>query len=129
MKHKLQHAFAGAFLLVGTSGCASLGIGLPAPQTPAQAVYELAGSYNAALSVAVAYKSLPACGTGPVICSDAGIVAKLQRADDVAEPAIKSAEAAVRVPGFGSDALATSVAAAQNAVSAFVAITATLHTH
>lgn len=108
------------------AACAS--VGLPAPKDPAQAVYELDTGYAAALAVAVQYVQLPKCGSADasVVCSDPAVVAKLRAADAVAAPALAAADAAVQAPGFGTDAVATVVAAATAAVQAFIAITATL---
>lgn len=97
------------------------------PQTPAQSVFLIKNDYQAALTVAVAYKNLPPCGqpASPVICSDAKVVAQLQKADDVAYPALQAAETTARTPGAGANA-ATAIVAAQQAVAALTAITSTL---
>ena len=101
-------------------GCAT------APQSPAQAVYAVQGNYAAALSVAVAYKQLPACQQGgPVLCSDSGVVKKLQAADDSAYAALTAAQNVVRSPGAGLNAQ-TAIVAAQNAVNILAALTANL---
>lgn len=108
-------------LLVALAACA----GNLSSNTPAQQVFASKATYAGALVIAVQYKKLPAC-PGPVLCSDRAIVAKLQMADDIAAPALNSAEAAVRNPDFGKDSLSTAVIAAQNAVSALTSITSTL---
>jgi len=97
------------------------------PQTPAQDVYAIQGDYAAALSVAVAYKQLPACGqpTSPVLCSDKAVVAKLQAADDAAYAALTAAQNIVRTPGAGLNAQ-TAITAANQAVQALITITSTL---
>lgn len=101
-------------------GCAT------APQTPAQSVYAVQGAYASALSVAVSYKQLPACQAGgPVLCSDVGVVKKLQKADDIAYASLTAAQNIVRTPGAGANAQ-TAIAAANQAVQALVAITSTL---
>ena len=97
-----------------------------APQTPAQSVYAVQGTYAAALNVAVAYKQLPPCQTGgPALCSEKTVVAKLQQADDVAYAALTAAQNIVRTPNAGLN-VQTAIAAANNAVAAMAAITATL---
>lgn len=114
----------GALLLafaLGGLGCAT------APQTPAQSVYQVQGSYAAALQIAVTYKQLPNCAqpAHPVLCSDAKVVGQLQRADDVAYAALTSAQNIVRTPGAGAN-VQTAIVAAQQAAAAFASITATL---
>ncbi len=109
-----------AFALAGL-GCATT------PQTPAQSVYQVQGSYAAALQIAVTYKQLPSCAqpAHPVLCSDAATVAKLQKADDVAYAALTAAQNIVRSPGAGAN-VQTAIAAAQQATAALASITATL---
>ena len=85
------------------AGCKTL------PDTPAQTVYALEGSYAAALSVAVAYRNLPLCGTGPVLCHDPETLAKINAAVAVVNTDIDAAETAAR-----SGASADRVAAATN---------------
>lgn len=109
-----------AFAVLTGFGCAT------APQTPAQSVYAVQGTYAAALSVAVSYKQLPACVQGgPVLCSDPAVVAKLQKADDVAYAALTAAQNIVRTPGAGLNAQ-TAINAASQAVNALASITSTL---
>lgn len=112
--------YAAVFLMTLVAGCASV-----KPDTPAQSVFAAKATYAGALIVAVQYKNLPACPKVPV-CSDPLIVGKLQAADNIAAPALNSAEAAVRNPDFGRSALQTAVIAAQNAVSALTSITSTI---
>ena len=104
-------------------GCATT------PQTPAQAVYAVQGTYAAALQVAVTYKGLPSCARPdkPVLCSDADVVKKLQAADNVAYASLTAAQNTVRSPGAGAN-VQTAIVAAQQAVNALAAITATLRT-
>lgn len=68
------------------------------PQSPAQAVYAVHGTYAAALTLAVKYKQLPACPAKPV-CSEASVVKRLQSADDTAYGALKAAQDAARLGG------------------------------
>lgn len=97
-----------------------------APTTPAQTIYDVESGYAAALAVAVAYKSLPPCApAAPVICSQPNVVAQLQKADDVAYQALTAAQNTVRTPGAGANAQ-TAIVAAQQALQALTAITATL---
>lgn len=97
------------------------------PQTPQQAVYAIQGSYAGALTVAVAYKRLPPCGraTSPTLCADPVVVAKLQKADDLAYPTLQTAQNLVRMPDAGVNAQ-TAIAAARQAVGLLVNITNTL---
>lgn len=113
--------FTSIVLALLISACAS------APQTPAQSVYAVQGAYATALSAAVSYKQLPPCyKTGaPALCSDPDIVAKLQKADDVAYAALTAAQNIVRTPGAGLNAT-TAINAANQAVQAFASITAYL---
>lgn len=97
-----------------------------APQSPAQSVYAVQGNYAAALTIAVAYKQLPDCATtAATLCSKPDIVARLQKADDVAYPALQAAQNIVRQPNAGANAT-TAIFAAQQAVAALTAITSTL---
>lgn len=107
------------------AACSVAGVQL----TPEQSVYQLKNDYNAALTVAVTYKSLPPCGlaTSPLVCSRADVVGKLQQADNVAYPAILAAENTVRTPGAGANAQ-TAITAATQALAALTSITATLAT-
>ena len=109
-----------AFALAGL-GCATT------PQTPAQSVYQVQGSYAAALQIAVTYKQLPNCAKpdAPVLCSNAQVVAQLQKADDVAYAALTAAQNTVRTAGAGAN-VQTAIVAAQQAVAALTSITATL---
>jgi hypothetical protein len=97
------------------------------PTTPAQSVYQVQGTYAAALQVAVTYKQLPSCAQPghPVLCAQPAVVQKLQKADDVAYAALTAAQNTVRTPGAGVN-VQTALVAAQQAVNAFAAITATI---
>lgn len=109
-----------ALVLLFLAGCAG------APATPAVTVYEVETAYSTALNVAVAYRNLPPCTTAPtVICSRPDVVVKLQQADDVAYQALTAAQNTVRTPGAGANAQ-TAIVAAQQAVQALAAITASL---
>ena len=109
------------FVLMTLAGCATT------PKTPQQAVYQLESEYQVALAAAVAYKSLPACGPGaPLVCSDAGVVAKLKQADVTASTAIFAAQTAVRDPTFDkskTDAVMVAATQALNVLTAIVAQT------
>lgn len=96
------------------------------PSSPAQTVYLAKTQYSAALSVAVAYKNLPGCGGTEKLCAKPEVVAQLQKADQVAYPALDAAEDAVRTPGFGENIINSAVIAAKAAVEAFKSITNTL---
>lgn len=107
------------------SSCASFSL---TDSTPAQKVFAATQVYNAALSAAVAYKKLPSCAQAqkPILCSDAAVVATLQKADNVAFEALKSAQTVVRSTGASTSALSTAVAWATEAASAFSKITTAL---
>lgn len=116
-----------SILAVSVWSCASTtGVG----QTPSQVVFATRAGYEAALVIAVEYKRLPPC-TVPAstpICSDPGIVAQLQQADNVTNIAMSSAVAAVRTPQIGSNAIDKAVATANAALAALTAITSQLRT-
>lgn len=108
-----------AFVLTLVASCA----GVTAPQSPAQAVFAAKQSYAVALTAAVAYKRLPACPAATKICSDPAVVAQLQKIDTASSALLDGAEATVRTGG-GNVQMA--ITAAEQAVSAFTTITATL---
>lgn len=93
-------------------------------QTPQQIVFATKSGYEGALIIAVQYKRLPDCGMPAVLpCKDPVIVAQLQKADNVANEATKSAESAVRTPAIGTSAIDHAVLAAKVALQAFTSIT------
>jgi ABC-type uncharacterized transport system auxiliary subunit len=104
------------------SACSSI------PESPAQKVFAATSAYNAALSAAVAYKKLPACGqtASPTLCSDKGVVATVQKADNVAFEALKSAQTVVRQTGQTETSLQTAVRWATEAIAAFSRVVETL---
>lgn len=94
--------------------------------TPQQAVYQMQGAFNAALSVAVAYKNLPTCApTAPPLCSKPETVSKVVQAANATQEALSAAQDTVRSPGAGANAQ-TALLGAQRALQALTAITATL---
>lgn len=90
---------------------------------PGQRIYQIQSNYNAGLAIAVAYKALPGCPLAP-ICKKADIVIDLQEADDIAAPALASAQTCVRSKTCQNTDLA--VQAANTAVAALTAITSKL---
>lgn len=115
---KFIYALILAISLTGTGvGCA---VGVT---QPGQRIYQIQSNYNAALTVAVAYKNLPGCPLAP-ICKKADIVIDLQEADDIAAPALASAQTCVRSATCQNADLA--VNAANTAVAALTAITSKL---
>jgi len=106
-----------ALALILLTGCVS---GL---QTNAQRMYQIDSNYQGALTIAVAYKALPACPT-TLVCSKTEIVKQLQDADNVAFPALQSAQACVRATTCTNADLA--IQAANTAVAALVQITSSL---
>lgn len=111
--------------LLGFSAC-STDPKTTTAQTPAQTVYEAKSGYLVALSAAVAYKRLPACGANPPPCSRPAVVAQLQKADDVAAGALNAAETAARTPGLSDSTVSASAVAAKAALEAFTSITLSL---
>ncbi len=114
-------------LLLALAGCGAQVAGTtlpPAPKSPAQAVYEATGAYAGALSAAVAYRQLPACGSAgaPKLCADPAVVARLRAADMVAEATLHSAQVTV-TSGASAGVQAEAVAAAQGAVASLTALT------
>lgn len=109
-------------IAIGLSACSGV-----SPKNAEQTVFSLQGSYNAALTVAVAYKKLPPCMENMKIpvCSDPKIVKQLQDADDVAAPAIITARNIVRSPGLGLN-VESAIHVASEAVKTFSQITSTL---
>lgn len=100
-----------------------------APQNPQQAVYAATATYDAALSIAVAYRRLPPCGPGVVpLCSQPEVVAKLQVADIAAFAAVQAAQRVVRDPKTTANAGTAAVATAREALNVLTAITSTLNT-
>jgi hypothetical protein len=84
-------------------------------------------AYEAVLVVAVDYNNLPRCGasTSPPLCSDAGVVAQLRKADVAASAAISAAENAVRTLGTSATVITAAVVTATNAVAALQSIVTT----
>lgn len=118
----MKHLITTLALCLGLAACGS-----STPTSPQQAVFAAKSNYAAALTVAVAYKRLPACS--PTIkppCSDPHVVTQLQKADNVASASLDAAESAVRTPGFGGNAASSAITAANAAVQALAAITSTL---
>ena len=107
------------FLFLLLSACAT-------GTTPAQKVYGIQSQYNAGLVIAVAYKNLPECVPGLKVCKKASVVKVIQDADNIAFPALETAQIAVRTGTL--DVAQASVIAADVAVKAFTAITSRLVT-
>lgn len=109
-------------LALGVVACAS--VGEVPPQSPSQVVYQAEGNFNAALSVANQYKSLPTCGAtnSPVVCSNANVVRVVQQTANTAWQALQSAQATVTDPRFSGTTTDQVIVAAQNAVQAFVSV-------
>ena len=113
---------AGAVALLLAS-CANL---FPAPQTPAQAVYESKAAFLVALRTADDYAALPRCPAEP-ICADADMIAAIRISAKAAQASLDAAQSVVTDPAFkNGDALEKSAAAADGAVTAFAAIAAQL---
>jgi uncharacterized protein YceK len=100
------------------------GCGATLVTTPENKVFAAHQTYDAALTVAVTYKELPACAkTDSPVCSDAGVVATIQSADKVAYEALMSAQKVVRAPKATTSALQTAVTWATEAINAFKRVT------
>lgn len=92
-----------------------------------RAVFTAKSTYAGLLTAAVTYKELRRCSaTVPMPCSDAAIVSQLQKADTVASVALDAAEAAVRTPQVGSNAVTAALATANSALAALSALVSTL---
>ena len=98
-------------------------VGCATATTNPQRVYQAQNNYNAALTVAVAYKALPTCPVVP-ICKTERVVKQLQDADDVAAPALETAQKAVRSGNM--DTAQAAIQAANIAIAALTAITSQL---
>lgn len=123
-----QSGFAKVELLVAIAFASLLVACAGAPQTPAQAVYQVESDYAAALTIAVKYKALPVCNDAApqVLCSKPSIVATLQRADDAAYAALSEAQTLVRTPGIGADKLQTAISIAASALRVMTSVTVAL---
>jgi hypothetical protein len=77
------------FAALALSACASI-------PDPAQSLYAAENAYEAGLTLAVAYRQLPTCGSGAVLCHDRAVVAKLVAMDDAAKSALAGAQVAVQ---------------------------------
>lgn len=93
--------------------------------THQQMVYQAQNNYNAALVVAVAYKSLPTCPAAP-ICKTEKVVKEIQDADEVAFKALETAQNVVRAGDV--DAAQAAIHATNIAIAALTAITSKLVT-
>ena len=111
----------GLILAAALSGCVA-GVHPGTPQGDAQTVYQAESNYAVALQAAVAYRGLPRCGAGVVICHDDATVIRLQYAARAASEALHTAQSAVQ-HGLVSAAVVTD---AVNTVRAFAALAATL---
>jgi hypothetical protein len=99
----------------------------PTAQTPAQAVFALEASYDAALEVAVAYATLPACGAeAPPLCSDRALVRRVNTAAHQAWVAIRAAQALAVAVHPDATALAAARANAERAFADLTELTASL---
>jgi hypothetical protein len=119
----MRAQFIAAAVALLLASCADL---FPAPQTPAQAVFESKAAFLVALRTADDYAALPRCPAQP-ICSDTNVVAAIERSAKAAQTGLDAAQAVVTDPAFhNGDAMQKAIAAADGAVSAFAAITAQL---
>lgn len=92
--------------MCGMVGCATT------PKTPAQSVYALKGGFAVALKAALVYESLPACApSGPPVCSEAAVKAKILVSATQADKAIAVAEDAVRKGALDPQTLSDAQAA------------------
>jgi hypothetical protein len=122
----MRAQFVAAAVALLLASCANI---FPAPQSPAQAVYETKAAFLVALHAADDYAALPRCPAQP-LCSDAATLATIKTSAKAAEASLDAAEAVVTDPGFqNADALQKAVLAASGAVDAFAAVTAQLPTN
>jgi hypothetical protein len=121
----MRAQFIAAAVALVLASCANL---FPAPQTPAQAVYESKTAFLVALRAADDYAALPRCPAQP-LCSDADTVAAIRISAKAAQASLDAAQSVVTDPDFkNGDALQKSIVAANGAVTAFAAIAANLPT-
>jgi hypothetical protein len=113
--------YLGLMLVAALSGCVA-GVHPGTPQGDAQTVYQAESDYAVALQAAVAYRGLPSCGAGIVICRDDATVAHLQYTARAASDALNTAQSAVQ-HGVVSVSVVTD---AVNTVQAFTALAANL---
>lgn len=86
-------------------------------------VFAMKEAYKGVLVEAVKYESRPRCSaTITTKCSKPEVVAQLRKADTVASAALDAAEAAVRTPDIGGDAITKSVQTANAALAALSAL-------
>ncbi len=115
----MRHRLAAAVLCLMTA-CA-------APTTPAQTAFALEASYDAAISVAIAYATLPRCAPGVARpCSDPGVVRATNTLAHQAWQAMRAAQAAAVGEHADPAAAARAIAAARDALGALRAITDTM---
>jgi hypothetical protein len=114
---KLRYlAFAGLLL---ASACAS--------GTPEKVVFTARGGYDALLDGAATYSTLPRCESAgaPKVCSQQSVVDQMRKADAAAKATLDAAEDTVRNhPNLDASA---AVAAANNAVVAYITVLDTYH--
>jgi hypothetical protein len=117
----MRAQFIAAAIALLLASCANI---FPAPQTPAQAVYEMKAGFLVTLHAADEYAGLPRCPAQP-LCSDAKTVAAIKLSANAAEASLDAAQTVVTDPAFAKDdALQKAVTAASGAVAAFAAIAA-----
>lgn len=102
-----------------TLACAALALGgCVTTQTAPQRAYQVEADYTAALAAAVAYRDLPTCGSGSVLCHDPAVTAKLVVLNRTAAAALATYRDAV-LTGQGPAMVATLALDAQANVAAF----------
>jgi len=84
---------------------------------PDQSIYAVEASYQAALTVEVAYRNLPRCNGVTKICHEPSVVQQMIAADNVTYTAIKSAVAIAADPRSPSNALLVATQAAEAALA------------
>jgi hypothetical protein len=105
------------------AACSSLNIGSMNSAEAQRAVYAMGEAYKLVLQKAVEYESQPRCtATVTSKCSDPGIVAQLRKADTVASAALDAAQAAVRTPSVGGNAMSQAMQTANAALAALSAL-------
>lgn len=113
---------AGSIAVVGTlAGILLAGCAQTVATTPAQTVYQMRASYDAAfLAPAASYNELPRC-PAVALCSDPKVVAQLRAADASAKLLLDGAETLSRA---GAVTAQTAAAAAQAAIEAALKVLA-----
>jgi len=96
-----------------------------APQSPAQALYEVKGDFNAAIVVADAYAGLPNCGPGaPALCRTKDVLDSVRKTADQGKKLLD--QASVDLAAYQASAAGVTLATVNADIAAFQATVTTL---